>query len=255
MRPAPVRMQAKDKGVAVARAIVERLGGRLSSELGLDLDSRPQDVERWLLVASLFGHPISSSTVVRTVQSLSEGGVRTPADAGHRSWDELVQLLDAGGYVRYDFRTATRLQDLARAVSEQLGGSVGDLRSASREDLEAALGRLPGFGPVTSRIFLRELRGVWPGARPTLDSRALWAAGHLGLAPARERGALRRLSALAARAGVDLRDLEAGLIRLQLQHRRGRECPGGGGCVVLATSQPAGRNPEKETKSEATRAS
>jgi hypothetical protein len=231
-------MGARDNHVAAARSVVERLGGRLSSELGLDLDHRPQDVERWLLIASLFGNPILSSTVVRTVRSLCEGGVRTPADAGDTSWRELVRLLDAGGYVRYDFRTATRLQDLARAVREQLGGRVGGLRHASHEDLEAALSRLPGFGPVTIRIFLRELRGVWRGARPALDSRGVCAAEHLGLVRAREPEALRKLGALAARAGVDLRDLEAGLIRLQLEHRRGRKCPGGEVCFVLAPSHP-----------------
>jgi hypothetical protein len=47
-----------------------------------------------------------------------------------------------------------------------------------------ALDVLPGWGPVTIQLFLRELRGAWPGAQPPLDRRAAAAARHLGL-PAR----------------------------------------------------------------------
>jgi hypothetical protein len=119
-------MGARDNHVAAARSVVERLGGRLSSELGLDLDHRPQDVERWLLIASLFGNPILSSTVVRTVRSLCEGGVRTPADAGDTSWRELVRLLDAGGYVRYDSPGSARSRSGSSSAScAAFGGERG----------------------------------------------------------------------------------------------------------------------------------
>ena len=47
--------------------------------------------------------------------------------------------------------------------------------------LRAALDVLPGWGPVAIQLFLRELRGVWPGAQPPLDPRAEYAACHLGL--------------------------------------------------------------------------
>ncbi len=36
-------------------------------------------------------------------------------------------------------------------------------RHAAYPELRAALDALPGWGPVTIRLFLRELRGVWPG--------------------------------------------------------------------------------------------
>ena len=35
--------------------------------------------------------------------------------------------------------------------------------------IAAALADLPGWGPVTVGLSLRELRGVWPGAPPPLD--------------------------------------------------------------------------------------
>lgn len=39
-------------------------------------------------------------------------------------------------------------------------------RLTNQAALAAALEALPGWGPVTTGLFLRELRGVWPGARP-----------------------------------------------------------------------------------------
>jgi hypothetical protein len=82
------------------------------------------------------------------------------------------------------------------------------------------------------RLFLRELRGVWPGAQPPLDERAAAAACHLGLLP---RGAgLPGLADLAGAAGLDLRDLESGLVRLALGHGRAMaSCPGGQACAAV----------------------
>jgi hypothetical protein len=70
-----------------------------------------------------------------------------------------------------------------------------------------------------------------------LDPRARWAAGHLGLplpSDAPDPRALAGLEAMAADAGLDVRDAEAALIRLALAHaRRGRTCPGGMACLAL----------------------
>lgn len=49
-------------------------------------------------------------------------------------------------------------------------------------ELHRALDVLPGWGTVTIQLFLRELRGVRPGAQPSLDQRAAAGARHLGLA-------------------------------------------------------------------------
>jgi hypothetical protein len=220
--------------VSLARRLVERLGGRYSLEHGIDVDGGDEEVERWALLATLFGNRISAEIAGRTYRMLAQAGVRTIAQAGNRTWDELVALLDAGGYVRYDFRTATRLLDLAAALRAAGGGIVGVGRRCECPDgLEAALDALPGWGPVTVRLFLRELRGVWPGAAPPMDARALEAAAHLGLTveAADPIGGLERL---AADAGLDLRDLETALVRLRLAHRRGLAgCGGGAVCVAL----------------------
>jgi hypothetical protein len=204
-----------DTASAAARGLVERLGGRFSLEMGIDVDRSDHEVDRWFLAATLFGTRISWPIVERTFAVLSDAGVRTIGDAGDRSRQELIELLDAGGYARYDERTATRLRRLAEVVAERHGRPSALKAERDPRALEAILDDLPGWGPTTVRLFLRELRGTWPGADPPLDERAAQAALELGL-PVRDVATLRRL---AARAELDVRDLETALVRARLSHR------------------------------------
>jgi hypothetical protein len=49
------------------------------------------------------------------------------------------------------------------------------------------------------------------------------------------------LLGMATASGLDLRDLEAGLVRLALAHRRsGQPCPGCNACRVLIRARHAG---------------
>ncbi len=225
-----------NEAAELASRLVERLGGRYSLELGIDVDHGGEEVECWALLATLFGNRVTAGVAARTYRTLALAGVRTIGEAGGRSWEQLVALLDAGGYVRYDFRTATRLLDLAAALRSPGDGIVAIGKSLRHpEELMAALDALPGWGPVTVRLFLRELRGVWPGAELPPDPHALEAAAHLGLALARSStGALAALGELAEAAGLDVRDLETALVRLALAHRRRfAGCPGRAACRAL----------------------
>lgn len=209
-------------------------GGRYSSELGIDLGGGDDEIERWFLAATLFGTRISASVAERTFRILVEAGLDRIAQARNMSWDELVALLDRGGYVRYDFRTATRLRELCDQVSATYQGKIAEIgrRCPVYPDLRKALDELNGWGPVTVQLFLREMRGVWPGAAPPLDERAARAAGHLRLLP--DPPDLAGLDTLAEAAGLDTRDLESGLVRLDLAHRRQLErCPGGPACTAV----------------------
>ena len=95
------------------------------------------------------------------------------------------------------------------------------------------LDALPGWGEVTVGLFLRELRGVRPGIEPPLDRRALQAAEHLRLLAGGGPG-IARLREVAHEAHLDVRDLEAALVRLSLLHgHRMMECPGGVRCSAL----------------------
>jgi hypothetical protein len=219
----------------LAASVVDQLGGRYSTELGIDVDADGEEIERWFVAATLFGTRISAQIAERTFHELEAAGIRRIADADKFSWDDLVALLDAGGYTRYDFRTATRLGELANVVTERYDGSIAEIgrRNTDPRDLERALDDLPGWGPVTVGLFLRELRGVWPGAAPALDPRAADAARHLGLVGPGTKCGLARIAHLADLVGRDERDLEAGLVRVALGHKRMADCPGCRACIVL----------------------
>ncbi len=53
---------------------------------------------------------------------------------------------------------------MCEIIDDRYDGQVGLIgrRFAAYPELRAALDALPGWGPVTVRLFLRELRGVWP---------------------------------------------------------------------------------------------
>lgn len=120
-------------------------------------------------------------------------------------------------------------------LSQCRGGRLSSLLDQPPLELAAALDALPGWGPVTVGLFLRELRGVRPGIEPPIDPRALGPAEHLRLIRPDGCNARARLRLLAGDANLDLRDLETALVRLSLLHRSHfTGCPGGNRCVLLA---------------------
>lgn len=213
------------------------IGGRYSTEVGIDVDGGDAEVERWFLAATLFGTRISATVAERTFRVLDGAGLISIARARDVSWNDLVGLLDQGGYARYDFRTATRLHGLCDVVNQRWDGKVAEIgrSDATYPELRDALDALPGWGPVTVQLFLRELRGVWAGAAPPPDDRAIVAARHLGLLGADdELDALACLERICRAGDVDVRDLESALVRLTLAHRGAMAtCPGDDACTIV----------------------
>ena len=229
--PVPALRMVDVDAPARARRLVETGGGRFSAEMGIDVDRGSREVERWALAATLFGARIPAGVVVRTFRVMVEAGAGTLAEIEARSTNELVRLWNRAGYARYDYRTALRLKKLAATLHGHCIAAPGTGSSSGRR---IALDALPGWGPVTVALFLRELRGVWPDVDPPLDDRAEQAARHLGLLDASDQP-LERLQVVATEAGLDLRDLEAGLIRLWLAHHlKFPHCAGGARCFALS---------------------
>lgn len=221
-------------GTGNLKALVTDLGGRYCVEMGIDVDAGPREVDRWFLAASLFGTRISAGIAVRTYRSLSEAGLATIDLVGRAPRAKVIRLLDAGGYARYDERTATRLRSLAAHVRDVFPDGVdswGRSCQGSGEMVEV-LDSLPGWGPVTVHAFLRELRGVWPQVDLDPDGRAACAAVHLGLVPDAHRLDLPTLLRVSDDVHVDPRDVEAALIRYDLgyRHRRRSERDSLTGC-------------------------
>ena len=204
--------------------------GMYSRELGIDTDSGDAGLLEWLTAATLFGTRIGSTIACDAFRLLKAHSI-TVATAPDTPWEEIVHLLDDAHYVRYDFRTATRLQAIGLMLREKYSGRLPALlrNAETPEEGVALLDGLPGWGPVTVRIFLRELRGRLHCADIPYDNRAAWMADHLGLS---QRSG-QYLHAYAEQLGWDVRDLEARLVRGALAHRLVRNCPGGDACVVL----------------------
>lgn len=213
--PSPTRASRSSTDQRVQRLL--RTAAALpaySEDLGLDL-ADPSDWFSWFLAASLFAKPIGTATALRTASLLIHSGVRTPRQVERTGWEELVRLLDSGGYVRYDFSTADRLLEIARAV-----GETDLLRTLANEPrfrkVEEQLTRIRGVGPKTVEVFLRELQGRWKSA-PPWSKEARQAAQRLGIdlggavfSPSRRR------------------KIESGLVRLWIGHckrRRWQDCP------------------------------
>lgn len=217
----------------VCGRLIDRYGGRYSTELGLRLAAnRHREIFQWFLAAVLFGAPIRATAAAATYRALQGAGIDSPRAVIATGWNGLVTLLDEGGYARYDYKTATKLLEVCGAIQERYRGSLAALHAAASDsaDLEARLLALgTGIGPVTANIFLREMRGIWPKAQPLPLPIVIHAAHHLGAVPVRVSApaavldALQRLWDRHPAAGRDFADFEAALVRagLDLQHRLG----------------------------------
>ena len=225
----------------VISRILAVLPGRFAAELGLAVAAGAAERQKWFLAAILYGARISGKLAARTYQVFADRGIYTPEAVLAQGWDNLVVLLDQGGYARYDFKTATKLLKVMESLKKEYQGSLERLHdlAADGADLEERLQALaPGLGSTTANIFLRELRGVWPKADPPLSPLARLAGEHLGLlAPGLSPGeALAALQAHWQRQSVpphDFADLEAALVRLGRDHCRKpptRRCPLGTYC-------------------------
>ena len=73
-----------------------------SEELGLDL-TRPEDRFKWFLASILFAKRISAEIARRTYRRFKDEELTKLGMILAAGWDTLVQVLDSGGYVRYDF--------------------------------------------------------------------------------------------------------------------------------------------------------
>jgi len=130
-----------------------------SEDLGIDL-SIPSGRFRWFVASILFGARIGEQIAANTYCCLQAAGIDAPDKIIGTGWDRLVEILDAGGYVRYDFSTATKLLEIMTALQQNYGSLENLYRQASDEnDLEKRLQAFKGIGPTTAQIFLRELRG------------------------------------------------------------------------------------------------
>jgi len=192
-----------------------------SQELGLDLKTE-EDRFKWFLVSILFAKRISSEVAKRTYREFEKEGIMTPESITEAGWDKLVEVLDSGGYVRYDFSTASNLLEIAASLGEKYGSLDGlYTQSEDSRDLEKRLLEFKGVGPTTVNIFLRELKAVWEKAKPQPSPLAREVASRLGL----------------GEEELELPSVESALVRLNLEFCKRRRCSS---CSVREECQEAG---------------
>jgi hypothetical protein len=143
-----------------------------ASSLGIDLASgKETELFKWFLACLLFGKPIQREVARKAYEALVGAGLTSPQAILRAGWDKLVALLDEAHYVRFDFSTATKLLDVSEELQRRYG-TVSKLlaRAATPSELSRKLQEFKHIGPVTARIFLREIRPLstarhWRGSK------------------------------------------------------------------------------------------
>ena len=131
--------------------------------LGIDLASKSEkELFKWFLACLLFGKPIQTEIAERAYQELVAARITSPDAVLRAGWDKLVALLDRAHYVRYDFSTATKLLEICEELKRRYGTMTNLLaRAHTPSELARKLQEFKYIGPVTARIFLRDVRPTW----------------------------------------------------------------------------------------------
>jgi endonuclease III len=141
-----------------------------SEELGIDLKKNTdEELFKWFLASILFGARITEGIAKNTYKAFEKNNLLDPQKILQAGWDFLVNpIMREGGYVRYDFKTSTKILNICETLIKEYGGSLRKLHeeSKNKKDLESRLLNFYGIGPVTVNIFLRELRPFWKKADP-----------------------------------------------------------------------------------------
>jgi endonuclease III len=133
-----------------------------AKDLGIDLSSRKEsEYFKWFLACLLFGKPIQQEVAKRTYFEFVNEGLTTPAAILRAGWDKLVEVLDRGHYVRFDYSTATKLLDVSKALQDNYGTLTALFQQcATQDEIASRLQAFKGVGPKTTEIFLRDMAPV-----------------------------------------------------------------------------------------------
>lgn len=131
-----------------------------AAEFDLDILESEIDMFRWFLLCLLFGKPIRSETAVATWQLFVDEQFDTPWAIDSASEQQLVRLLQAGGYTRYQHVTAGGLKRCMDRLIREYDGSLWLILEDSQDEDEfmRRLQKLHGVGPKVAEIFAREVQ-------------------------------------------------------------------------------------------------
>lgn len=167
---------------ATARAIIREAGTSYAAQAGFTLTDKPSQLYRLLVLSVLLSTRIKAGIAVSAAREL--GAFPTARRMRDATWQQRVDALGRGSYVRYDESTATALGEGADLLLEKYGGDLRKLRKTAGGEvrrIKELLREVPGLGPVGIDIFCREAQAVWPELRPYFDKKALSGAEKTGL--------------------------------------------------------------------------
>lgn len=129
-----------------------------ASEFDLDVLSSDTDMFRWFLLCYLFGKPIRSETAIATWRLFIDKKLDTPWAIANASERDLVRVLHAGGYTRYQHVTARGLKTCMEQLIRDYEGSLIFMLDSSytEEEFSKRLKKLYGIGAKVAEIFTRE---------------------------------------------------------------------------------------------------
>ena len=192
-------------------SLLEHAGTTYADEAGIRLSDKPMPLFQLLTLCMLASKPIDASIAVAAARELFRAGLRTPKAVLDADRTTMIRAFGRAHYVRYDESSATRLTDIATAVSDGYGGDLRQLATTGGHEIAATkrlLKQFTGIGDTGANIFLREVQDTWPWVRPYFDSRAVAAARGLKLPTDVDE-----LAALAPRRNAEL---AAALVRVSL---------------------------------------
>ncbi|QLG61471.1 DNA methylase [Halorarum salinum] len=135
-----------------------------SEELDIDLRSGDDgELFEWFLASLPFDGRISEGTAKRTYRAFENHDLLTPGAILDAGFDYPVNpMMREGGYVRHDNRRSEQVLRDCETLIEEYDGSLNALHEAAAdaEALEERIDAFHGVGPVTTNIFLRELRPI-----------------------------------------------------------------------------------------------
>lgn len=144
--------------IMIVKKLLREFPKTYSEELGINLEKGWGEIFKWFLASLFFGKRISENIAKRTYREFEKKGLLTPGSISEAGWDKLVEVLDAGGYTRYDFSTATKLLDIMEILEKNDSLESFYRESKNSKEFEEKLKEFKGVGDVTTNIFLRELR-------------------------------------------------------------------------------------------------
>jgi len=223
----------------IVNLLFENFDGKFSDSLGIKLkEKNPDEIFKWFLASVLYGARIGEKIATKTFYEFEKRNVLTPEKILKTGWDGLVEILDRGGYVRYDFKTATKLLNIMKIIQDNYDNNLNNMHEAASDfqDLENKLIEMPGIGPTTANIFLRELRGIWEKADPNLSIFAKKVAFNLNLLKIfgknteqkrKNLNILKEIYSKNRKKGYSFSDFEACLVRLgkDFCRKKSTQCP------------------------------